>query len=131
MSNFEINRSGNGHSALVVEDWESACYVEEAENESCAFTVWAQNACGAGPWKTIGEWLFARTCHPKCASRVFGPESSLLVLLVQAWASRVNMSAHLATGSEMGYAEQCVFLMVRALRYVAPDAVRKGMRDDA
>ena len=131
MNHLGNTRHGNGLCVPVIETWEANYYAEETERESSAFAVSAQEACGAGPWKKLGNWLFARTCLAASVGGVFGAEYSLMVLLIQSWASRFQTSEHLATGSEMNYVQQCVFLMVRALRYVAPDAVRKAMRNDA
>ena len=131
MSSIDQTGAHKGVQTPTLEAWELDYYAEETKRESHAFEAWAREVCGPGPWKKVGAWLLARTCPDRFASRVFGPESSLLVLLVQAWSSRVQTCEHLATASEIGYVEQCVFLMVRALRYVAPDAVRKAMRNDA
>lgn len=130
MNHLENTPAGNGLQAPVIETWESDYYAEETKRESSVFAAWMKEACGAGPWKRAGNSLLARTCLAESARRVFGTEASLIVLMVQAWASRVQTSAHLASDSDMSYVQQCVFLMVRALRYVAPDAARKAMRND-
>ena len=131
MDHIKMDFASGGALAPVIDSRESNYYATEAERESLALSTWAQEACGPCSWKRLGNWLLARTCLASLAARVFGTESSLLVLLVQAWASRVHTSLHLATNSEMSYVEECVFLMVRTLRYVAPDAVRRAMRNDA
>ena len=131
MINIHNTRPTNGLQAPVIETWESSCYALEAERESRFFGESAQAACGDGPWAELGDWLFGRTRLAEFAARVFGSESSLLVFLVQAWVSRFDTSEHLATNADTEHVQACVFLMVRALRFVAPDAARKAMRDDS
>jgi hypothetical protein len=121
----------NGLCAPVIDKWEADYYRHEADRESAAFAALAKQECGPGPWRKFGDWMLARTCASKSAARVFNAEASFLVLFVQAWVSRVSTSEHLATDSDSRYIDQCVRLIVQALRSVAPDAVRKAMRYDA
>lgn len=120
-----------GRQGLRIEANEADFYALEASKGSEVFAATAAKACGRGPWKKIGNWLYGRNRAADSVTRALGIEVTLIALMLQALADRMGIYQPAATHTEQQHLETCVYLMVRALRLIAPDAVRKAMRNDA
>ena len=128
---YEMQFQDTGRQGLRIEANEADFYAREAAKESELFAATAAGACGRGPWKKIGDWLYRRNRSADSVTRALGIEVTLIALMLQALADRMGIYQPVASPKERQHLDTCVYLMVRALRCIAPDAVRKAMRNDA
>ena len=126
-----MQNSINDEKTPVFAPGELDYYAKLEEPESDFFAQMATKACGRGPWKKLGRWLVANTRPVGDTTRkVFSGEGMVALFIVQAWATRLDTSQHRATTAEMFSVEHCVYLMARHLRSIAPNAIKKAMRND-
>lgn len=120
--------------APVIEPWEAAAYAEMQADEAQDFAEKVLPEIGPathrGTVLKVGDWLFGHHCKKIVSGAVANRRLGILALAIQAWSDWFGTTSHWHSPEDQRETDKIVAVIVRALRYISPEGVRRGMGHD-